>query len=53
MKIKKYSAFTLIETMIALSSWGWLDTLDEYDELRIEDFIQMHLDKGPASFKQQ
>ena len=42
-----------IETLIALSSWGWLDTLDEYDELRIEDFIQMRLDKGPASFKQQ
>jgi len=42
-----------IETLFALSSWGWLDTFDEYDELRIEDFIQMHLDKGPASFKEQ
>ena len=42
-----------IETLFALSSWGWLDTFGEYDELRIEDFIQMHLDKGPASFKEQ
>ena len=40
-----------LETLFALSSWGWLDNLGEYDELRIEDFIQMHLDKGPISFK--
>jgi hypothetical protein len=41
-----------LQTVIALSSWGWLDTFNEYDELRIEDFLQIHIDKGPASFKQ-
>ena len=40
-----------IENRISLTSWGWIDTFDDFDELRIDDFIQMHIDNGQVTFK--
>jgi len=31
-----------IESTIAITSWGYIDTIDGFDETRIESFIQKH-----------
>ena len=36
---------------IALTAWGWIDTFEIYDQVRIEQFIQGHLDQAPDSFQ--
>ncbi len=47
----KVAPYNNITNRVSLTSWGWIDTFDDFDELRIEDFIQMHIDNGPMSFK--
>jgi len=36
---------------IALTAWGWIDTLASFDDQRIDYFIQSHIDNGPESFR--
>lgn len=36
-----------LEQRIALTAWRWIDTFDEFDEARIVDFINRHIDQGP------
>ena len=43
--------YTDMETTIALTSWGWIDTLESFDDLRIDAFIQAHIGQGPDSFR--
>jgi len=33
------TAYSLMDERIALTSWGYLDTFDEFDEARVRDFI--------------
>jgi hypothetical protein len=39
------------DSTIALTAWGWIDTFEAFDEVRIEQFIQGHLDQGPESLQ--
>lgn len=32
---------------IAMTAWGWLQTLDEFDEAAAKRFIDDHIEKGP------
>ncbi|MBI4299459.1 MAG: DUF3105 domain-containing protein [Chloroflexi bacterium] len=41
------SPFPGLETKITLTAWGWIDRFNEFDEKRILDFIQGHIDRGP------
>lgn len=36
-----------LQDAIALTAWGWLQTLDEFDETAIQRFIDDHIEKGP------
>ena len=36
-----------METPIALTSWGWIDKLEQYDKPRIEAFIRAHHKQAP------
>ena len=36
-----------MESTIALTAWGVRDTLEEYDEGRLQAFVDAYLDKGP------
>ena len=36
-----------MDTSIALTAWGWIDKLEDFDEERIADFINGHIDRGP------
>ena len=36
---------------LALTSWGWIDAFEEFDDPRIDDFIQTHIGQGPESFR--
>jgi len=36
------SPYSLMESRIALVAWNYLDTFDEFDELRIREFIAAH-----------
>lgn len=36
-----------LQDPIALTAWGWLQTLDEFDETAVKRFIDDHLEKGP------
>ena len=38
---------------IALTAWGWIDTdtFQNFDDFRIDDFIQKHIGRGPESFR--
>ena len=40
-----------MEATIALTSWGWIDTFESFDDPRIDDFIQTHIGLGPDSFR--
>ena len=40
-----------MESTISLTSWGWIDTLDDFDDGRIDQFIQAHIDNGPKTFE--
>ena len=40
-----------MEPTIALTAWGWIDTFEAFDQVRIGQFIQGHLDQGPESFR--
>ncbi len=40
-----------IDTTIALTAWGWIDTLEIFDDPRIDDFIQTYLGRGPSTFR--
>ena len=40
-----------IDATIALTSWGWIDTFESFDDPRIDDFIQAHIGRGPESFR--
>ena len=35
------------DAALALTAWGWLDTLDNFDEARITAFINARRDRGP------
>lgn len=37
----------LTDAKITLTAWGWLDKLQSYEEKRIADFFQAHVDRGP------
>ena len=41
------SPYSGMDTRIALTAWGWIDRFDEFDEQRILDFINRHMDRGP------
>ncbi len=34
-------------SLLALTAWGWIDKLDEYDEERILAFVRAHRNQGP------
>lgn len=36
-----------LETDFALTAWGYLDKFNEFEEKRIDKFIDSHLDNGP------
>ena len=36
-----------IESTLAITSWGYIDTMDGFDETRIESFIQKHAGNSP------
>lgn len=36
-----------LDTNFALTAWAYLDKFDQFDESRIEKFIDAHLDMGP------
>ena len=38
-----------MDTTIALTAWGWIDTFESFDQVRIDEFIQGHLDKASGS----
>ncbi|MFH1560102.1 MAG: DUF3105 domain-containing protein [Chloroflexota bacterium] len=40
-----------METTIALTAWGWIDTFEDFDDPRMDDFIRAHIDQGPESFQ--
>jgi len=40
-----------MESTLALTSWGWIDTFENFDDPRIDDFIQTHIGQGPESFR--
>jgi hypothetical protein len=40
-----------MDTTIALTSWGWIDAFEDFDDPRIDDFIQTHIGRGPESFR--
>ncbi|MBF8267288.1 MAG: hypothetical protein HW388_796 [Dehalococcoidia bacterium] len=40
-----------MDSTIALTAWGWIDTFEEFDKVRVEKFIQEHIGRGPESFK--
>ena len=40
-----------MESTIALTAWGWIDTFESFDERRVDDFIQTHFGQGPKSFR--
>ena len=40
-----------IDSTIALTAWGWIDTFEVFSEPRIDDFIQTYLGRGPSSFR--
>ena len=40
-----------METTLALTSWGWIDAFERFDDPRIDDFIQAHIGRGPESFR--
>ena len=42
--------FSGMESTIAVTSWGWIYELENFDDSRIDDFIQSHINKGPARF---
>jgi hypothetical protein len=42
---------TDMDAIIALTAWGWIDTFEDFDDSRIDDFIQVHIGKGPDSFR--
>ncbi len=41
------SPYFNMDTRIALTVWGFLDKFEDFDEARIVDFIEDHIDKGP------
>ncbi|GEM_PF-371657 len=41
------SADEVAEKRIALTAWGWIELLDEFDEGRIRAFIDAHINRGP------
>ena len=43
--------YPAMESMIALTSWGWIDTFENFDDPRIDDFIQTHIGQGPESLR--
>ncbi len=36
-----------MDSKIALTAWNWIDKFDQFDEQRIESFIDSHRDQGP------
>ncbi len=36
-----------MDATIALTAWGWIDKFDEYEQIRIVDFIEGHIGRGP------
>ena len=40
-----------MDSTIALTSWGWIDTFELFDDPRVDDFIQAHIGQGPESFR--
>ena len=42
------SPYPGMDTAIALTAWSFIDKFDEYDQERIEDFVNAHLDSGSA-----
>jgi hypothetical protein len=45
------SPYPDMDSTIALTSWGWIDTFEDFDDPRIDDFIQAHVGRGPSSFR--
>ena len=39
--------YSEMDTRIALTAWGWIDTFDEFEQTRVVDFIETHIDRGP------
>ena len=43
--------YSEMDSTIALTAWGWIDTFELFDDYRIDDFIQTYLGRGPSSFR--
>lgn len=43
--------FVDMENTIALTSWGWIDSFDDFNDARVDDFIQTHIGQGPKAFR--
>lgn len=42
-----------LDSRIALTAWGYLDKFNEFDQTRIEKFIDAHLNQGPEKTMEQ
>ena len=40
-----------MDSAIALTAWSWIDTMENFDDARIDDFILRHLGNGPSPFR--
>lgn len=40
-----------MESAISLTAWGWIDTLDDFNDSRVDQFIQAHIASGPKTFE--
>ncbi|MBI2856171.1 MAG: DUF3105 domain-containing protein [Chloroflexi bacterium] len=38
-----------MDSTIALTAWRWIDTFEDFDDRRIEDFIQLRIGQGSGS----
>ncbi len=39
--------YTAMDSKLAIVSWGWMDTMEEFDKDRLIKFYQAHIDRGP------
>ena len=40
-----------MESAISLTAWGWIDTLDDFNDSHVDQFIQAHIANGPKTFE--
>jgi len=41
--------YPTMDSTLALTAWGWIDKFDDYNEERIFEFIEAHINNGPEN----